>query len=609
MISPLADDDHAVRDAFVRWVSFQTAAPRDAESLIEHVEISHDYAGLLDTDVIGRRVVWKSVPAAARARVTAPSMAIDDVDPWSIEPTSLRQRSDHVAICDTCAGEKKVRCITCSGGKTSCSACGGQRKAYGYASNGAYRLLKCTACRGKGEVDCAHCRRGIAICSTCAGEGRVQRWMETESWRRSVSKTHPHHLALQFAWGESPTGADIARDAELLAEVDWPHRLTPDDIAGTPEEWLEALRPELTSEERVARQRLRIARISMYRVHYRLGSNEDHVTFNGLRLLDPDRTARTAFDRRAAVLRALRRVLITVAIVIALASLARDAFFRSILTFLSLLACGIALLAIHAAAADWTAARLHTRIRVIVAASSLVVAILFAIAALPRAAHVQQRIAAGNLDGAESELLALHNHASPLIWADLRLARIRQATEIDAARNALTQIPRTLPQYALATKAVDQLILSTARDQARKQRWSDAFGTLALLSDGARGRPESIAVAESVCMPSARERVDRADWAGAANAILAARRIGVAPAVLEPLDDAIRNAATNTAAKAQSAHDPRKRLQQRLAAEETFVSWEHATDLWGTPPLIALRTAMARDVASLERGERRHKKD
>jgi hypothetical protein len=573
--------------------------------LIEHVEISHDYTGLLDTEINGRRVVWKSVPGAARARVTATVIAIEDVDAWSIEPASLRQRSDHMALCHTCAGEKKIRCVACGGaGKTRCGACNGQRKMYGYASNGAHRLLNCAVC--KGEIDCMQCRRGIATCATCAGEGRVQRWMEVESWQRSTSKTYPQIVALRFAWEESPASDAVARDAELVTEVDWPRQLTQDDLTDTPEEWLAVLLPEVTSQERIARQRLRIARIPTHHVHYRLGSNEDHVTFSGLRLLDPDPTARNAFDRRAARLRALRMLLAAIAIVIVLTSLMRDAFFRSIPTLFSLLACGAALVAIYVAVADLTSTRMHSRTWLIVGFSSLVVAIVFAIAALPRIAHAQQLIAAGNLDDAESELRVLHN-PSASIRADLQLARVRQATEIGTARSALAQIPGTLPQHALAINAVDQLILSTARDEARQHRWSDASSALALLSDGARGRPDSVALAESVCVPSAWEKVDRTDWAGAANAILAARRIGVAPAALEPLDGAIRNSAINTAAKAQSADDPRERLRQRLAAEDTFVSWERATENWGTPPLIALRSEMARDVAAVERGERRHR--
>jgi len=604
-----ANDDEAVRDAFVRWASFQTAAPRHPEVLIEHVQIVHDYAGLLDTEIDGRRVVWKSVPAAARARVTAAAIAIGDVDAWSVDAASLRQRSDHIAVCHICMGEKKLRCTACrGGGKTLCGACNGQRKAYGYASNGAYRLLNCTVCRGKGEIDCAQCRRGIAVCRTCIGEGRMQCWMEVESWQRSVSKVYPQILAQRFAWGELPANDAVARDAELLTEVERPHALSPDDLASIPAEWLAVLRSETTTEERVSHERLRIARIPMRVVHYRLGSISDCVTFNGLRLLDPDPAVRSAFDRRAARLRVLRRVLIVVAVVIAVASLARDPFFRSIPTLLSVLACFAALIAIYRAATDWTAARLHVRALLIAAASSLVVAIVFAIAALPRAAHARQLIDRGDTAAAESELVALHDNAPVSMWADLNLARVRRAKTIDAARSALAQICRELPQYAVAVHAVDERILNTARDEANERRWSDASNALALLSDGARGRPETVAVAESVCVPAAREKVDRRDWAGAANAILAARRIGVAPAALEPLDDVIRGAATTTAAKARQVGDPLERLRQRLAAEDTFVSWERATDNWGTSPLIALRTAMARDVAAIEHAERRRLK-
>jgi hypothetical protein len=58
------------------------------------------------------------------------------------------------------------------------------------------------------------------------------------------------------------------------------------------------------------------------------------------------------------------------------------------------------------------------------------------------------------------------------------------------------------------------------------------------------------------------------------------------------------------AAEAKREDDTSRRLRLRLTAEETLVSWETATGAWGTPSLIALRTAMARDVAALERRRR-----
>jgi len=50
-----------------------------------------------------------------------------------------------------------------------------------------------------------------------------------------------------------------------------------------------------------------------------------------------------------------------------------------------------------------------------------------------------------------------------------------------------------------------------------------------------------------------------------------------------------------------------ERLGKRRDAEAVFVAWERASDQWGTPPLIDLRTAMARDVADAERAAKRRR--
>ena len=603
-----ANDDHAVREAFARWVSWQAEAPRDPESLVEHVEVSHDYVGLLDTGIDGRRLIWKSVPSSAKLRVASPTVSIESVDPWAIEAASLRHRSDHVAICEACEGEKTLACALCAGdGKVLCYGCNGHRKTYGYAANGSYRLLNCKVCRGKGEVDCGGCRRGIAVCATCAGEGRLQRWIEIESWQRAVANVHPQAVANQLVWDENPGKEIVERDAQLLFDVKNAHALTPSDLGDVPQEWLTTLAPQLMQGERVTHQRLRIARVRTNRVHYRLGSTDDQIPFTGLRLIGPESAERSAFEHRARRLRSLRWLLLAIALVITIASLARDAFFRSVWTFFSLLGCIAALIAIHVAAADWTAGRRFTRQALITAASCLIVSIAFAIAALPRISHAQRLIAAGKLENAQSELRALRNKATATTWADLRVAQVRHATEIDAARFALDQIPKDFPQRAIATDAIDQLILRTARDDARLQKWSEASAALALLHQGARGRPDSIATASAVLIPAARLRIDSSDWTGAASAILTARQIGVPIAALAPMDGAIHKAAVNAAAKAKAESDARHRLRLRLAAEQTYMSWERATDTWGRPDLIALRTAMAHDVAAVERSERRRR--
>lgn len=555
MAPALVDDDHAVRDAFVQWTAMQRAAPRHAEALIEHLEVSHEYAGLLATEIEGRRIVWKSVPAAARTRVTAADVTPDYVDMWTAESESLRRGSIHIATCDSCAGEKKLRCSACHGsGRQTCSACNGQRKSYGYASNGAYRLLNCAGCRGKGDVDCGHCRRGVAICSTCAGEGKLQRWLEIESWQRSAFNAYPPAIAAQLHAGA------VTDDAELAAEIDQPSALTTEDLVAVPQQWLELLRPDLAAGERVLRQRLQIARVPVHRVHYRLGSANDSVTFTGRRLHPPvSSIPENAFDRRASRLRGLRILLFATAVVITLTSLARDAFFRSVFTCSSIVACNSALIAIDVFANDWTSARLHAPLRVVAAAALLMIAIAFAIAALPRAAHARQLIASGNIDDAEAELRLLQSDAPAALWADVHLARIERTTDLDAAREHLVQIPHALPQYNAAANGVAHIATNVARS-----------------------------------------KVERSDWSEAAKAIVIAKTAGADERILQPLTGAIENTAVTAAAEANGIHDPAARLKRRREAEAIFLSWQRATGATDTPQVIALRVAMARDVATLE---------
>src|SRR5205085_3886856 len=159
---------------------------------------------LLNTELSGRRVYWRSVGASSKSRITFPTVAIETIDAWNVEALPLRQESNHVAICDECNGDKKIVCRDCGGRGTSmCPACRGGRKMYGYASNGSRRLLNCTTCRGKGELDCNNCRRGFATCQTCGGEGRVQRWIELETWQRSIALRHPEAVARRFGWDEN----------------------------------------------------------------------------------------------------------------------------------------------------------------------------------------------------------------------------------------------------------------------------------------------------------------------------------------------------------------------------------------------------------------------
>lgn len=604
----MSDEREAARVAFAEWAARQAGAPRGVDALVQDVEVAHDYAGLLTTEIQGRRVVWKTIPASSRARVGVPPISIAQIDPWNVDADLLGQRSDHIALCEACGGAKKLTCSVCRGsGKLLCGACGGQRKAYGYASDGSRRLLNCTGCRGKGEVDCSDCRRGIAACTTCGGEGRVQRWIEPEWWRRSVANVHPRTIAQQFGWGDDPVDAAFERDAELAFDVERPHRLTAADLGTVPMEWLRDLAPVLQPGERVARQRLRLVRVPKSIVHYRLGGDEDCVTLLGRRMQPPADATVTAFARRASNLRALLMLLLALVAACTLLSLGRGAFYWSRPTFLSLLALGAAAGAVYGAVADWTARRRHTHHWGVAAGSLLVVALAFAYAARPRLAHAQQLITSGNFAAAVTELWALGSDAPGRVWTDLRLAQIRGAATIDEARAALEKISPGTAQHALGVAGVDDLILATAAAQAREQRWPTAADTLALLSAGARGQRRTITTAKAVYVPLAKQRLAGRNWRGAAGTIAAARGAGIPPGDLKPLTASIRDAADDAIATARRERDPEQRLRLRLAAEEILMSWESASGSWGTPPLIALRTAVARDVAAAERAWRRRR--
>src|SRR6185295_921180 len=130
------------------------------------------------------------------------------------------------------------------------------------------------------------------------------RWMEIESWQRSVAAVHP------------PTDAIVGLDAEVVVDIEQPRRLMPHDLGGVPESWLDALAAPLAAGERIARQWLRIARIPTHRIHYRLGSDEDLIALTGLRLIGPTSNAGSAFARRATRLGLLQWLLAAIEIVV-----------------------------------------------------------------------------------------------------------------------------------------------------------------------------------------------------------------------------------------------------------------------------------------------------
>lgn len=262
----------------------------------------------------------------------------------------------------------------------------------------------------------------------------------------------------------------------------------------------------------------------------------------------------------------MRWLLLLILGVIAFISFARGSYYWTTPTLLSLGATTAALACVYGGVAEWTAARRRMHQWMLAAATCAVVAIVLALTAMPRLNRAVELIAAGNLDGGERELVALRGDVPAAAWADLRLARIRRTTDTDVARAALTNIPRNLPQYAQAADAAGRLLVRDAAAHVGAGRWNEAAET-----------------------------------------IITARSFGAAESQLAPVLETIREAGLDQASAAGRARDAPTRLQQRVAAEAILVAWERASGDWGTHPLIALRTSMAHDVATIERAGRRRR--
>lgn len=506
------------RRLFEEWARKRPGCPRGAAELVDSVSLSDDYVGLYATLWHGRRAVWKSIPSSGKVDPAPPPLsAIGDA--WSIDERTVRQQSDHVAVCDACGGAGKLSCATChSNGNVICPGCHGARKMYGYAANGSRRLLNCRSCRGKGEVDCANCRRGIATCARCGGERRLQRWIEIERWQRTDVGEHPSETARLLGWTGVAARADVEHHGIVVTDVDRARAIVASDVPALPPQWLQ-LFPRAREGERVVQQRLRVVRIPKLIVSYTVGRTRADAEFTGLALRPPPRTATDAFATRASNLRNLGVLLACVFLVAALFTLARGTFFWSAPSATSLGATFGALAMTWLAAAEATGRRQHTGRWLGAVLAMLFAALVFGWVALPSRDHVAEMISAGELDAAHRELKALGTTNNETLWADLRLARIAQAVDVEVARNELAAIPNHLPQHTAAVAQFDRLLVDTARASARKHQHALGATLLATLSESGRRMTAAIGAVEIVYLPLAEKHIARNEWRAAGDAL------------------------------------------------------------------------------------------
>jgi len=250
------------RAAFVQWAPLQPGAPRNVAAVVSCVEGSDDHVGQHATEVHGRRVAWKSVPFVGKARVCFPTIAIESVDPWSVDSSGLRGSSDHIAMCEACGGDGKVDCGAYGSiGRTICATYGGQRKIYGSAANGArwLRIARNVEARDRSIADTA------AAASPAARHTPAKVGCSAgSSWNggNAPLRTFIRNGRPGSSGGMPiPRAKSSGRDADIVIAIDKPHRLTTTDIGTIPAQWLTQLAAALHAGERIARQRLRIARL------------------------------------------------------------------------------------------------------------------------------------------------------------------------------------------------------------------------------------------------------------------------------------------------------------------------------------------------------------
>jgi len=560
-------DDESLRTAAVRafeiWVQSQEG-PDNAAALIEKIDRTEEYVGLLATD-------------------------------WN-----RREISERVTTCDSCHGTGRDSCNVCGGaGTRTCPACKGEAKNYGLAADGSRRLLNCKTCRGKGRVDCTACRRGIAICGRCAGQQQVRKQFVTERSSRADTSEVPSSLARYFRWTGATPDPEVEIEATIVATIDKPRELSPEDLSNVPDSWLRDLTAHLqrpAHDEHIVRQRLRIATIQRVRIEYALGDAKGSVDILGKRM-SVTATPDNPFSRRASTLRFVRRLLIALVIIALAVYFLRDTYYWSVASaiaavFFATAAIGTyqALRARHFAshrAKQWSAA----------AVLALVLSIGAGAWAAPRLSHAEAAIRNKDFDTAQRELAVLG--ADPTVWNELQLARTRAATGYVAAIAAAEKIPQTAPQYAVARERVDRLVVQEARANAAEGRYAIAAEILRNLSD--KMRDDSVAaIAQSTFVPLARQKIASKEWREASRFLQQARGLGVPDAVLTDVAKPMYDAAMQSTTLALATGDAQRRLQRSIDAEQMWVAWELAAGTHDTRQLITLRGSMARDVFYLE---------
>ncbi len=166
--------------------------PSEFRRSVESVEPVDEQYARAHHVILQREVVHRFEPGlGTRPRDVQPLPRAAAVDPWGVDPASLRRESRVVTTCLACAGTKKVSCRECSGsGRLRCGYCGGSGLVRGQRG-----VRNCQNCSGRGDRKCSNCANGRVDCLDCGVTGRVYASLEIVESRRDQVRVHPRNAA------------------------------------------------------------------------------------------------------------------------------------------------------------------------------------------------------------------------------------------------------------------------------------------------------------------------------------------------------------------------------------------------------------------------------
>ena len=608
--------EEAASRVFRAWASQQPKAPSDPGGLVRGIALRKRLIGRLTTRLDGRRFAWRAAPYQGAGQLTSRA----PLDPSGLDPhrppEDLRAQSRYLELCRACGGDGQCECPSCGGaGSVTCAGCDGAGKLPGLTRNGARRLLNCKTCKGKRTVGCASCSKGRIRCAACASTGRLERWLELEGGPRDADvQVEPDgDLTRAFSWGQdgvSATQDEITRDARVVCTVSRDRQIALEDLPPeVPPEWQrahwQALQARLLPGERIIAQQLSLLEVPSVEVVYGLGSQQQSIELEGLRMLAPPLSADRVFTTRAAALRRLAWGLAAVPALVALVYVTRGSYFLTS-GMLGVVGCtALAALVTYAVLERTSLGRPASKW---LGASAVLLGVAVALALMiePSESAARQHLRAGRVEEARAELVALGAPAHDPLWVDVYLHEARAQRTCEAAALHVAKMPAGAAQRGLAQTHADALALTSAEAAIAQQRFAEVERALACASEATRTGAAGRELRRRAMLAKARACMTSASWPCVferADELAAAGAVPDAEALRSTARGQLRAALDEALIEANSAKDVSIRAERHGEVIELWARYLLPADGAEPAELRALRAAFAseqRTVARLE---------